>query len=172
MIRKSKIYARPKKPFEKERIKEENILRTKYGLKNKREIWKTLAKVKYFRSRAKSLANSPIEEQEVLFNKLKSIGLKTNTLAEVLDLKIEDVLKRRLSSVLTEKKIANTPKEARQMITHKRILINGKVIDSPSYLVKSSEENLISTKKKVNKPVNKTQETSQESKQNEEEKNE
>ena len=74
--------------------------------------------------------------------------------------------------MLTEKKIANTPKEARQMITHKRILINGKVIDSPSYLVKSSEENLISTKKKVNKPVNKTQETSQESKQNEEEKNE
>ena len=38
------------------------------------------------------------------------------------------------------------------MVVHKRILIDGKVVNSPSYLVHVSEENLISVKKKVKAP--------------------
>ena len=34
------MFARPKKAYEKTRITEENVLVEKYGLKNKREIWK------------------------------------------------------------------------------------------------------------------------------------
>ena len=63
MIRKRKMFARPKKAYEKTRITEENVLVEKYGLKNKREIWKTIAKIKYYRQRAKDLAKKTDEEQ-------------------------------------------------------------------------------------------------------------
>ena len=65
MIRKKNRFSRPKKPFESTRITEENKLRAQYGLKNKKEIWKSVAKITYYRTRAKALAKSPVEEQEV-----------------------------------------------------------------------------------------------------------
>lgn len=148
MIRKKKRYSRPKKAYEKSRIDEENILLKKYALKNKLEVWKTIAKVNYFRKRAMALAKSSFEEQEVLFKKLRALGLKTDSIADVLALKIEDLLERRLPTIVAKKGIAKTAKEARQMVTHKRILINNKVTDSPSYLVSVAEENNIELKKK------------------------
>jgi len=152
MIRKKKSYLKPKKPFEATRIKEENELIKKYGLKNKREIWKTLAKVNYFRGRAKALAKSPLEEQEVLFKKLRAIGLKISTTSDVLDLKVENLLERRLSTIVAKKGLANTVKHARQLIVHKKIKVDGKVIDSPSYLVPVEKENSIEIKEKKKKP--------------------
>ncbi len=151
MIRKKKKYSRPKKAFETARIAEENALLKKYALKNKIEVWKTIAKVSYFRRRAKDLAKAPIEEQQVLFNKLKALGLKTDTIADVLALKIEDILERRLPTILVKKGIAKTVKEGRQMVAHKRITIDKKVIDAPSYIVSLNEEEHIALKKKAKK---------------------
>ncbi|MBU0906973.1 MAG: 30S ribosomal protein S4 [Nanoarchaeota archaeon] len=162
MIRKKNLYRKPMKPFEASRIKEENELRNKYGLKNKKEIWKTQAKVTYFRHRAKALANKPHEEQEVLFRKLRALGLKVETTADVLDLKVEDLLNRRLPTVVAQKKIANTVKQARQMVTHKRIKIDGKTVNTPSYLVLVSEENKIEAKQKAKKPKPVIEEKAQE----------
>jgi len=147
MIRKAKRYSRPKKAFEKSRIEEENRLLKKYALKNKIEVWKTIAKVNYFRKRAMALAKSSSEEQNVLFRKLQNLGLKADSISDVLALKIEDILERRLPTVVFKKNIAKTPQEARQMVAHKRVLIDNKVTDSPSYLVSVSEENQISLKK-------------------------
>ena len=45
MIRKHKKYTRPRKAYDSIRIKEENVLVEKYGLKNKREIWKADARI-------------------------------------------------------------------------------------------------------------------------------
>ena len=106
----------------------------------------------YFRGRAKALANLPLEQQEVLFNKLKAIGLNTNNTADVLDLKVEDILSRRLPTIVASKGIANTPKHARQLVAHKKIMLNNRVVDSPSYLVSVSEENSIKLKVKSKKP--------------------
>lgn len=155
MIRKKKRFVRPKKAFESARIKEENVLLERYGLKNKREIWKTIAKVNYFRRRAKALAKETREEQEVLFKKLQQLGLKTNTLADVLALNVENLLKRRLQTVVVDKSIAKTMKHARQMIVHKKILINGKAVNTPSYLVSIDEEKQISAResKAKNQPI-------------------
>ncbi len=150
MIRKKKRYSRPKKAYEKIRIAEENALLKKYGLKNKLEVWKTKAKVSYFRKRAMALAKSSSEEQEILFSKLRALGLKTNTTADVLALKIEDLLERRLPTVVFKKNLAKTTQEARQMVTHKRILIDNRVVDSPSFLVSVEEEGKITLKKKAN----------------------
>ncbi len=152
MIRKKKRYSRPKKAFESARIAEENSLMKKYALKNKLEVWKNQARVDYFRRRAKALAKSSNEEQEVLFGKLRGLGLKADSIADVLALKLENLLERRLPMVVFKKGFSKTPQEARQMVVHKRILIDNNVTNSPSYLVSVSEENLI-TLKKSNKPA-------------------
>jgi len=161
MIRKKNKYSRPKKAFEISRIKEENALLKKYALKNKIEVWKSIAKVDYFRKRAKALAKSTIEEQNVLFDKLKALGLNTNVTSDVLALKIEDLLERRLPTVVFKKGIAKTAQEARQMVVHKRILIGNNVINIPSYLVSLAEENSITLKKKA-KAEQKTEPVEQE----------
>ncbi len=148
MIRKKKLYARPTKPFEKSRIEEENVLVKKYGLKNKREVWKALAKVNYFRKRAMALAKVSIEEQEVFFNKLRNIGLKVNSMTDALAINIEDLLKRRLPSIIVEKKLTNSIKQARQFVVHKHIIVGDKIVNSPSYIVSISEENKINMKNK------------------------
>ena len=151
MIRRKKKFSWPKKLWDKPRILEENKLVDKYGLKNKREIWKTDAKVDYLRNRAKSLITKNIEEQQIFFDKLNKIGLNVNSISDVLALNKEDLLKRRLSSVLVSKKLAITPKQARQLIVHKKIMVGDSVVNVPSYLVPVKEENLISIKKKSKK---------------------
>ena len=143
MIRKSKRYSRPKKLYQTGRIKEENALLEKYGLKNKREVWKALAKVNYYRSRAKALVRAPSEEQQVLFAKLQHIGLKAETIADVLALKLDDLLQRRLPSIVARKGFATTPQHARQMVIHKKVTIAGKVVNIPSYIVSIDEESAI-----------------------------
>jgi small subunit ribosomal protein S4 len=149
MIRKHKKFDRPRRLYDKRRILDENKLVEKYGLKNKREIWKMEAKVKYFRSRAKDLITAPHDEQKHFFAKLNTIGLKVKTIADVLALDKEDLMKRRLSTIVAEKRIGNTPKHARQMIVHKKIMIGGTVVNVPGYFVRVDEEDSIKLRKKV-----------------------
>ncbi len=151
MKRKHKIYSRPKRPFDKERIAEEAKLKKEFGLKNKREIWKSDAKIKSIREKAKKLISADYEEQQALFNRLKKIGLNVNSIADVLSLDKRDYLKRRLQTVIVEKKIAPTPRSARQLITHKKILVDGEVVDSPSYIVPVELEEKISLREKKRK---------------------
>ncbi len=148
MLRKHRKFSRPKKLYDTDRIKEENKLIERFGLKNKREIWKIESKVGYYRSRAKALITSPHAEQKNLFDKLTSLGLAVSSIADVLALTKEDLMKRRFSSILVARKLATTPKEARQMIVHKRVLINGKIVSSPGYIVPVGEESHISLKVK------------------------
>lgn len=155
MIRKKKLYVRPKKLYVRARIDEENALMQKYGLKNKREIWKTAASINYYRSRAKDLAKAPIEEQKILFKKLTALGIKVDSIADVLALKIENLLERRLPSVIARKGMLKTPQQARQMVVHKNVAINDKIVNTPSYIVPVSEENSISLRLKPKKVVSK-----------------
>lgn len=151
MIRKSKKFVWPRKLYQKDRILAENGLVKKYGLKNKREVWKTEAQISYFRTRAKKLVDSAMEEQEIFITNLKMLGLNVNSLTEVLALGVEDLLKRNLISVVVSKNLANTPKQARQMITHKKIIVGNKMISSPRYIVKVWEESKIVIKKNQSK---------------------
>ena len=64
MKRKHKQYSRPKRPFDKERIIEEEQIKKEFGLKNKKEIWRSESKVKSIREKAKNLISAPKEEQE------------------------------------------------------------------------------------------------------------
>ncbi len=146
--RKRKKYKKPKRIFSRERIEEENNLVKKYGLKNKREIWKAEARIDKIRKRAKSLLTKSEENKKIFIEKLKKQGFAVESIADILALNKEDYLKRRLQSVVVRKKLASTPKHARQLIVHKHIAINGKIVNKPSYLVKIDEEDKISLIKK------------------------
>jgi small subunit ribosomal protein S4 len=151
MKRKHKIYSRPKRPFDKARIDEEAVIKKEYGLKNKKEIWKADAKVKKMRDKAKKLITASEEEKEALFEKLRKIGLDVKSVGDVLGLDKTDYLNRRLQTIVTVKGLAPTVKTARQMICHKRILVDGKVVDSPSYIVSVDVEDKIALKEKTKK---------------------
>lgn len=152
MIRKHKRYSRPRKKFDKARIEDENVLAEKYGLKNKREIWKADARIDNIRKQAKKLITSSPEEQEKLFEKLRGMGLKISKMADVLGLEKEDWLKRRLQSIIVEKKLARTAKQARQLIVHKHIAIDNKIVNVPSYAVSVEDEDKINIVK-INKKL-------------------
>ena len=151
MKRKHKTYSKPKRPFDKVRIDEEAEIKKEFGLKNKKEIWKAETRIKSIRERAKKLISAEPEEQKALFKRLKKIGLEVNSIADVLSLNKEDYFKRRLQTIVVNKKLTTTTKSARQLITHKRILVNGRIVDSPSYIVPVELEGKISLKEKKKK---------------------
>lgn len=151
MKRKHKTYSKPKRPFDKARIDEAAKLKKNFGLKNKKEIWKAEAKIKSIREKAKKAITAGPEEQQALFDRLKKIGLNVNSIADILSLEGKDYLHRRLQTILVTKKIATTSKSARQLITHKKVLINGKVVNVPSYIVPVELEDKISLKTKEKK---------------------
>ena len=151
MKRKHKIYSKPKRPFDKARIDEEAGIVKEFGLKNKREIWRAEAKIKSIREKAKKLISAKPEEQDILFNKLNKMGIKVDSISSVLSLDKRDYLKRRLQTIVVEKKLASTPKQARQFIAHKKILVDGKAVNSPSYIVPVELEKKI-TLKEMKKP--------------------
>ena len=97
--RKRKLFSRPKKLFDRERIDEENILVKNYGLKNKKEIWKAKSKVSGLRQRAKKLIGKADEEQVAFFDKLNKIGLNVKTISDVLAHEEKNLLKRRLQKI-------------------------------------------------------------------------
>jgi len=148
MKRKHKLYSRPKRPFDKTRIEEEAKIKEEFGLKNKVEIWRTDSAVKVIRTKAIKLIPKTKDEQKALFEKLKKIGLNVNSIADILSLDKRDYLNRRLQTVVFKKRLAKSAKQARQMITHKKILVKGRVIDSPSYVVPVDAEDKITVKVK------------------------
>jgi small subunit ribosomal protein S4 len=159
MKRKHKAYSKPKRPFDKVRIDEEAKIKKNFGLKNKKEIWRAEAKISSIRTKAKKLISASSEKQQALFNRLKKTGFQVNSIADILSLDKEDYLKRRLQTVLVNKKLATTSKSARQLITHKKVLVGKNIVNSPSYIVPVELENKISLKtKKVVKANNKKQE--------------
>lgn len=142
-------YDTPSHPWQGERIKLENDMINKFGLKNKREVWKSQSILRNFRQQARSLnarlrmADIQAEkEREQLLSKLTNLGLlqQNSNLNDVLILELESVLNRRLQTQVYLKGLANTPGQARQFIVHGHISISGRKVTIPGYLVKSDEE--------------------------------
>ena len=142
-------YEKPMHPWQRARIEKERILIQAYGLKNKKEIWKMDSKRKSFADQAKRLiaATGPQadKERDLLFSRLIRLGLLSGTprLDDVLSLSLEDVMNRRLQSIIHKKGLSRTMKQARQFITHQHIAVGGKSITTPSYIVPLTDENAI-----------------------------
>ncbi len=148
MKRKHKNYSHPRRPFDKARIEEEAKIKKEFGLKNKREIWKADTKIKIIREKAKKLISSDKEKQQALFEQLKKIGFNVNSIGDVLGLNKKDYLKRRLQTIVFKKGLASTIKAARQLIVHKKVLVDNKVVNVPSYIVPVALEGKIKLKEK------------------------
>lgn len=141
--RKRKKFSKPRKLFDRERIDYENVIVKEFGLKNKREIWKMNSKVSKFRRRAKELINDEKEEQKLFFDKLNKLGLNVKEISDILGLTERDLLERRLQTIVFKKNLANSVKQARQLIVHKHILVDGSIINKPSFWVEKDLENKI-----------------------------
>ncbi len=143
MKRQRKKYSRPRRPFDKIRIDEENILKEKYGLKNKKEIWKADAAIGRIRNLAKQLITKSEEEQKEFILRLQKKGFEVESIGDALALDKENWLKRRLQTIVYNKKLTQTPKQARQFVTHKHVVVGKRIINIPSYQVSLEEESNI-----------------------------
>jgi len=133
------------KRWDKVRIQKEKELMKKYGLRRKREIWRAEYIVRKYRRLARQLIANPNEKMEKeILNKLNKLGiLNAEKIEDVLNLTVENILERRLQTIVYKLKLANTLKQARQLIVHGHIEVNGRIIRQPSYLVSKEEENTI-----------------------------
>ncbi len=144
-----KKFRKPKHPFQKDRLMEELEFIGKYGLRNKREFWKSRTILGDWRKLARKSRSLPqeqaIEVQQTLIKKLNRLGIigSEAEFEDVLLLSVEDVLKRRLQTLVYEKGFSSTIYQARQYITHGHIQVRGKKINAPSYIVKKEEEEFI-----------------------------
>jgi len=145
----SKKYATPRFPWRTDVLKEELKLLGQYGLRNKHELWRHETMLSTFRGIVRSLIGKPPEErkkmEEELLVRLKKLGVldETAVLDNILDLTIEDILERRLQTIVFRKGLAKTIHQTRQLITHGHITIGNQRVTVPSYIVTKEEENQI-----------------------------
>ncbi len=139
-----KKYDSPKKPYDKSRIENEKTILKEFGLRRKKEIWRAENTLRNFRRRARELLAKPNENKEKeLFQKLKSLGITCSKLDDVLGISLENMLSRRLQTIVFKKGLANTAKQARQLIVHGHVIVDGRKVRWPSYLMQNSEEDKI-----------------------------
>jgi len=141
-----RVWQKPKRPLNYDLIMDELKTLGTFGLKTKRELWKTQTELSRVRLQARSLLALRQDERErkepILMQSLSKIGLvnEDSTLDDVLNLQVTDLLSRRLQTIAQRKLYFKTPYQARQAIVHGHIMIGDSVITIPSYTVKTEEE--------------------------------
>ena len=139
-------YDTPRFPWRTDALQEELKLLGQYALRNKHELWRHETSMSKFRSTARSLIGKTPEErrkmENELLSRLKKLGIlhETAVLDDVLDLSREDILERRLQTIIFRKGLAKTIYQARQLITHGHIAIGDRRVTIPSYLVSKQDE--------------------------------
>ena len=148
--RQRKKYSTPTHPLQKDRIIEEKELTKEYGLKNKKEIWKSTEKLRKVSNQVKNIiANKTLPQAQKEKDNLISHLIKYKLIAkgtevdDILDLTTKDFLERRLQTIVFKKRLSNSVKQARQMIVHGHIIVDNKKVTIPSYLVNADEENKV-----------------------------
>lgn len=145
-----KSYETPSHPWQGERIKSEREVVIEFGLKNKTEFWKAQSVLRNYRKQSRELqarlrgndAQAKIEAENLLAKcgRMGLLPLTGGDLNDILVLTERDILSRRLQTVVYEKGLASTIKQARQMINHGHIFLNGHRVTVPGYIVLRSEE--------------------------------
>ena len=146
-------YDSPSHPWQGERMKFERELVKKYGLKNKKELWRAQSLIRRFRQRSRVLQaqsrygdEQAEKETEELLAKLGRQGLLPQegaTLDDVLALDLEAILSRRLQTMAYVKGLGHTPNHARQLIVHGHVAVDGRKVTIPGYTVTRIEEGKI-----------------------------
>mgnify|MGYP001124495767 CR=1 FL=1 len=147
--RQRKRYETPRFPWRGDRLGSELAVFGEFGLRNKRELWRTNTDLSNYRKTARALLIAPPErrrrlEQDLLggLHRLGVLG-EDATIDDVLNLRVEDLLNRRLQTMVHRLGLAASPVQARQLIVHGHISVDGKRVTSPSYMVPREEEDTI-----------------------------
>ena len=141
-----KTFSKPRSPWRSDQLAQELYLLGSYGLRNKRELWKAQTALSSIRKQARHLlAASEVvrnREEKKLLDSLQRKGLVATgvTLDDVLSLGIEDMLGRRLQTIVYKRGSAVSPLQARQLIVHRHVKIGDRVVSIPGYQVTSDEE--------------------------------
>lgn len=149
------MWRKPKRPLNYDLLSEELYVLGTYGLKNKRELWKAHTELSRIRNQARSLLALTQEvrsnKEPILMRSLTRIGLvkEDSTLDDVLNLKVTDLLSRRLQTVIQKKANIKSPYLARQAVVHGHVMIGERTINIPSYTVTVEEENRVSLSPEV-----------------------
>ena len=148
-----KTYDTPSHPWQGERIQNENVIVREFGLKNKTEVWKAQSLLRNFRKQSRDLqarlrtgdAQAKIEAN-ALIGRCSRMGVLPTTggnLNDILVLQEADVLNRRLQTIVFQKGLASTIMQARQLINHGHIFVDGHKVTVPGYIVLRSEESSV-----------------------------
>ena len=147
----SKHYNTPSHPWQKVRMEQESNLMHQYGLKNKKEIWRADTKVREMRRQARKLTAKSSEtqaqkEKVLLLAKLNRLGMleQDSALEDVLRMNPENILDRRLQTQVYLQGLSSTVKQARQLIVHGHISVDGAVTRVPGMTVtRLQEKNIV-----------------------------
>merc|ERR1712083_811869 len=123
----SKTSKNPRRPFEREKLINELKLVGTYGLRCKREVWRTQLTLAKLRKAARILLtmdeNDPrrLFEGEALIRRMVRIGLLKES----------------------ERKLAQSVHHARVLILQRHIAVGKQMVNVPSFVVRTSSENHI-----------------------------
>jgi small subunit ribosomal protein S4 len=152
--KKRKSYETPKHPWQEARMAAEVQLVKAYGLRNKKEVWRAASMLRMYRSEARILLANVANGQEggleghlktqseEILSKLIRYGLikQDSNIDDILSLKTENILERRLQTQVLRLGLARTVVQARQFITHGHVAINGRKATIPGMLVSKEDE--------------------------------
>jgi small subunit ribosomal protein S4 len=146
--RQKKKYVVPKKPYDTDRFEQELDFIGRFGLRNKRELWRHSTELSNYRRQARNLLALPPSEREQtekeLVGKLTRIGvLEQPILDHVLDLTLENVLERRLQTLVFRKGMAASMHHARQLVAHGHVALDGARVTTPARLMTVGESDRI-----------------------------